>query len=497
MASLRWRKDSNRWEMSWKDASGRWRKKCAFRDKGASAQLLAEKEREAARQMAGLSDPFEKHSRVPLSQHLDDLITHLRDKGNRKKNIRQTKSELTLAFKEMGAVYPKDLTPERAERFLLCLVEEKKLAPKTRNSYFASLRLFAIWGVKRERWPRNPFTTLSKVKVEHDIRRPRRALTEDELIRLIEAAETRPVDGWLRTHPNASAEKLEELRCKGRERGLIYWFAVLTGLRLNEIRTLRWASIDLESDVPSLTVEARHSKARRKERIPLPPGLAENLRAWRKFNSADAGRVFDVPLHLIRHFKKDCEAARIPLVDAAGRFMDVHALRHTTATLLSKTKATPRAAQAHMRHSDIRQTMKTYTHHELIDMQRVANALEGHLNECAAENLRKTPRALPRGSAPRCANLQEQSKTPSGGGPYNSRVPAPHCTPSQEPASQTDWSGRLDLNQRPHRPERCALPPAPRPDALVFLQRICYYSSRLSVRQQFARGFARACGLYF
>ncbi len=25
------------------------------------------------------------------------------------------------------------------------------------------------------------------------------------------------------------------------------------------------------------------------------------------------------------------------------------------------------------------------------------------------------------------------------------------------------WSGRLDLNQRPHRPKRCALPTAPRP----------------------------------
>src|SRR5690606_5127922 len=55
------------------------------------------------------------------------------------------------------------------------------------------------------------------------------------------------------------------------------------------------------------------------------------------------------------------------------RTIDVHALRHTVGTMLSKGGVLPRTAQATMRHSDVNLTMNVYTDPKLLD---VAGALD-------------------------------------------------------------------------------------------------------------------------
>jgi len=59
--------------------------------------------------------------------------------------------------------------------------------------------------------------------------------------------------------------------------------------------------------------------------------------------------------------------------DERGRTVDVHALRHTFGTHLSKGGVAPRTAQAAMRHSTIDLTMNVYTDPRLLD---VAGAME-------------------------------------------------------------------------------------------------------------------------
>ncbi len=84
-------------------------------------------------------------------------------------------------------------------------------------------------------------------------------------------------------------------------------------------------------------------------------------------------KLFSVPKSLVRCLNRDLAAAGISKVDDRGRTVDVHALRHTFGTLLSKGGVAPRTAQQAMRHSDIRLTMKTYTDPRLLD---VAGAVE-------------------------------------------------------------------------------------------------------------------------
>ena len=85
--------------------------------------------------------------------------------------------------------------------------------------------------------------------------------------------------------------------------------------------------------------------------------------------------VFDVPAGFIRIFDRDLEAAGIPKEDERGRTVDIHALRHTFGTHLSKNGAAPRSAQAAMRHSKLELTMNVYTDPELLHVAGAINAL--------------------------------------------------------------------------------------------------------------------------
>jgi len=80
-----------------------------------------------------------------------------------------------------------------------------------------------------------------------------------------------------------------------------------------------------------------------------------------------------VPAGLVRILDRDLKLAGIPKKDSRGWTIDVHALRHTFGTLLSKGNVAPRTAQAAMRHSSLDLTMNVYTDPKLLD---VAGALE-------------------------------------------------------------------------------------------------------------------------
>ena len=85
--------------------------------------------------------------------------------------------------------------------------------------------------------------------------------------------------------------------------------------------------------------------------------------------------LFTVPAGLVRILDRDLKLAGIDKRDERGRTLDVHALRHSFGTLLSKGGVAPRTAQAAMRHSSIDLTMNTYTDPKLLDVQGALDAL--------------------------------------------------------------------------------------------------------------------------
>ncbi len=226
-------------------------------------------------------------------------------------------------------------------------------------------------------------------------------LTADELDAATDRARAR-----LAKNPKLIAE-MESL---GRERALIYKTLVLTGLRKGELASLTVGQVVLDADTPYLVLDAADEKNRQGSTIPLRADLAADLRRWladRAKAAQDATRgpmghalrlptagpmlptdtlVFAVPHGLVKILDRDLVTAgiarRVELAsgkwgidkrDERGRTVDVHALRHTFGTLLSKGGVAPRTAQAAMRHSTIDLTMNVYTDPKLLD---VAGAVE-------------------------------------------------------------------------------------------------------------------------
>ena len=77
----------------------------------------------------------------------------------------------------------------------------------------------------------------------------------------------------------------------------------------------------------------------------------------------------------MRILDRDLLAAGINKADERGRTLDVHALRTSFGTLLSKGGVAPRTAQAAMRHSTIDLTMNTYTDPKLLDVYGALDSL--------------------------------------------------------------------------------------------------------------------------
>jgi len=168
---------------------------------------------------------------------------------------------------------------------------------------------------------------------------------------------------------------------------------VLTGLRKAELASLTVGQLELDGPAAYATLHAADEKARRGAKVPLRADLAADLRAWlgEKLAAAQdrargAGQaipfrlpadtpLFTVPAGLVRILDRDLKAAGIPKRDGRGWQVDVHAMRKTFGTLLSKGGVAPRTAQAAMRHSDLRLTMGVYTDPRLLDVAGALDAL--------------------------------------------------------------------------------------------------------------------------
>jgi integrase len=214
---------------------------------------------------------------------------------------------------------------------------------------------------------------MGKANEEADPRRPRRALSEGEFQRLLEAARNAPLRpaGKDRSDSRRPAQRLS-----GSERADVYTILVHTGLRINELADVRVADVRLEGRIPGIDLPAVVDKRKKPGFIPLRADLVDLLRSRIEgLGLSPADRIFDVPADLIKRFDADCKRAGIPKRDERGRVVDIHALRMTYNTWLAKAGVHPRIAQELMRHSDIKLTTKVYTDPALFDLVTAVEAL--------------------------------------------------------------------------------------------------------------------------
>jgi integrase len=495
--------ESSRYIAKYRDASGVVREvPTGCRDETAARQVLAELERKAELVRSGVMTASQaavsNHQAGRLEEHFEAFDEHLKAKGVTKIHREDTGRYLRRLADECPFSTLADLRREALERWLATRTDEG-MSARTRNAYRNAAASFCNWCVVTDRLATNPFDDVPKANEKADPRRQRRAMTEAELTRLLEVARSRPLLDTMTVrkgprkgerYANLRPETRDRLEFLGKGRALIYKTLVLTGLRQNELASLTVAQLQLDDAVPHAVLDAADEKNREGNVIPLRDDLAADLRAWLAEKlarlQAEAGRlgepvparlppdslVFVVPAQLYRILDRDLKMAGIPKRDDRGRTLDVHALRHTFGTLLSKGGVSPRTAQAAMRHQDIKLTMNVYTDPKLLDVRAALDTLPALPLEgtgvpgplpAVVTGTEGPARKFAPGFAPTGDNLVQTEASPvkaagqHAGGDWPAGVgvsssPVKRKEPLTAGVSGSLVSGRLDSNQRPPEP---------------------------------------------
>lgn len=155
---------------------------------------------------------------------------------------------------------------------------KRGISAQTFNFYVQAVKQFCRWMVKDRRAIESPVAHLNGLNAKTDRRHDRRALTVEQLRRLLDSTRQGP-----------------ELKgMTGQDRAMLYRLAVETGLRAGELRSLTCSSFDLDGHPPTVTVAAAYSKRRREDTLPLRTELANNLRNFLAHMSP-AAPVFKMP----------------------------------------------------------------------------------------------------------------------------------------------------------------------------------------------------------
>jgi integrase len=319
-------------------AGKRYRESTGVRDRHAAEVMAAEAVRRLELRAAGLAMPDD-----PKNLTAAALVEEYEAELNRRKSAPQHVQRTVQRLRDLMATtkHLSDVTTERL-RTALKRVADTGVCAKTVNAYRVAANGFFRWLIAEERWESNPVVSIRRVR-EAETARPRRALTQDEVARLVAAAPP--------------------------HRAVAYQLAATTGLRRSELAALTWADVDLDEAI--VRVRPTTAKNRKEAFLPLPPGTVAALRAVRGDRQVPRAPVLRAVPHT-KTLRKDLKAAGIAYVTPAGT-ADLHALRVSYGTNLARGGVSLVQAQKLMRHSTPALTANLYTKLQL-DEARTAVA---------------------------------------------------------------------------------------------------------------------------
>jgi integrase len=383
--------ESPKWSVQFHVQGRLYRKSLGTTDKRVAEERAAALRRKQERRSAGLLDPAEESRDVPVEQHLEAFESMLKSRGVSEAHLVDRLACLREFVDRSRATRLPDLDESRATKWLRDRKAEG-LSARSVNRRFQAVRQFARWCIATRRLSWDPFASLRPLNERVDRRHVRRALTPDELARLLAAAERRPLEEKQaeRVLKGVTPREQAKLLALGRARALAYAVAAGTGLRRGELKRLRWGDLDLEKRI--VYVPAESAKSKRDQSVPLRSDLAAALEAYRPTDVTPAAVVFPGRLFpTLRTFKRDAVAAGLgtatrpkgatrgceeyDLTDDSGRVVDFHALRVTFVSQLVAAGVHPRVAQALARHSKVETTMAVYTDLAALDLRGAVESL--------------------------------------------------------------------------------------------------------------------------
>ncbi len=328
----------------------------------------------------GLLSAHRAAASKPLYEHVGDYRADLLAKGSKADYADLVALRLHQVLDVSKIALWSDITPSRV-RFAIDRIRrhKKPLKAQTRNHFVAAVKSFCNWMVSEGRAESSPVDGKKLSKITVTDAKQRRPGTPNELRRIITAAANGPDHHW-----GGGQGRLAERPCRivGPQRALLYRLAAETGLRASELASLRPASFKLGSLPYTVTAECGYTKNKTTTPIPLTEDTAALLRDYFRFKlPTGAAQAFPVPVdrngkpQTARMLRRDCEAAGVDYVDAQGRVLDFHALRHTFITNVANSGASVRTTQELARHSTPTLTIGRYAHTDDEQKRAAINAL--------------------------------------------------------------------------------------------------------------------------
>ena len=277
------------------------------------------------------------HGKRPIGDHVADFLREC--PATLSPSRFQSLGQILRDFvAESGVRTLAQLNQESVEHWLNGQISDGKRGLFTLKNFVIVVHQFAKWCTKRKRMATTQGVEFVKVQTGQSARRRlRRAFTRDEFDRLMAVA----TPDW------------QDLMT----------FAVHTGLRADELRTLRCCDVaGIGTGNATIELEADRTKNGRADKLPCHPTVEQIvLRRIREHGLKPADRILNVPTKTAKVVHALCRRAGVDVTDAKGRIVDFHSLRGTFITWLATSGVDLRTVQQLARHGSIELTAKVYT----------------------------------------------------------------------------------------------------------------------------------------
>lgn len=311
---------------------------------------------------------------------------YLQDLKSRTSPMHYRNVELRLhrTLAALGATDVRDLQPLAVIRHRN-RVREQGASNRTANLVVDSLRAMLTWAVACGLTKRNPLNGIPRLPEGAGHRRyRRRALSEEEITAFLKAAQEDDLETAARWETCGGGEG-NHRRSGVRMPQEPMWRTLLeTGARWGELTGMRWG--DLDAKRRTVLLRAENTKSRKQRVLPLGTALLKSLQGLREMHDqilprsvGDSDPIFRTPegcrwprptTNAMRLFHRVLQRAGIPRIDADGRKLDIHALRHTFGSRLARNGVGLVHVQRLMGHSDPKLTAQVYTHLDVEDLRK-------------------------------------------------------------------------------------------------------------------------------